>query len=119
MTWARRVTIVALFVAALGGCDWLSQLFPRQAPPPTSTTPVSSRYTRRTNSETVIVYVHGVFGGARDTWTNPDTHTYWPDMLLDDPAFKGNDIYVCNYDPPGNWEGQYRQEVLPASCKKS
>ena len=31
---------------------------------------------------------------------------------------KGNDIYVCNYDPPGNWEGQYRAEVLPASCKK-
>lgn len=30
----------------------------------------------------------------------------------------GNDIYVCNYDPPGNWEGQYRQQVLPASCKK-
>ncbi len=30
----------------------------------------------------------------------------------------GNDIYVCNYDPPGNWEGQYRAEVLPASCKK-
>jgi len=29
-----------------------------------------------------------------------------------------NDIYVCNYDPPGNWEGKYRQEVLPASCKK-
>jgi uncharacterized protein YkwD len=31
---------------------------------------------------------------------------------------KGNDIYVCNYDPPGNWEGRYRDEVLPASCKK-
>ena len=31
---------------------------------------------------------------------------------------KGNDIYVCNYDPPGNWEGQYRREVLPASCNK-
>ena len=31
---------------------------------------------------------------------------------------KGNDVYVCNYDPPGNWEGKYRQEVLPASCKK-
>jgi uncharacterized protein YkwD len=30
----------------------------------------------------------------------------------------GNDIYVCNYDPPGNWEGQYKTEVLPASCKK-
>lgn len=31
---------------------------------------------------------------------------------------KGNDIYVCNYDPPGNWEGKYRSEVLPATCKK-
>jgi uncharacterized protein YkwD len=31
---------------------------------------------------------------------------------------KGNDIYVCNYNPAGNWEGKYRQEVLPASCKK-
>jgi uncharacterized protein YkwD len=31
---------------------------------------------------------------------------------------KGNDIYVCNYDPPGNWEGQYKNQVLPASCKK-
>ena len=31
---------------------------------------------------------------------------------------KGNDIYVCNYDPPGNWEGQYKEHVLPTSCKK-
>lgn len=31
---------------------------------------------------------------------------------------KGNDIYVCNYDPPGNWEGQYAKHVLPTSCKK-
>jgi uncharacterized protein YkwD len=28
----------------------------------------------------------------------------------------GNDIYVCNYDPPGNWEGQYKEHVLPKSC---
>ena len=31
---------------------------------------------------------------------------------------KGNDIWVCNYDPAGNWDGQYRENVLPASCKK-
>lgn len=31
---------------------------------------------------------------------------------------KGNDIHVCNYDPPGNWDGQFKQHVLPASCKK-
>jgi hypothetical protein len=31
---------------------------------------------------------------------------------------KGNDIYVCEYDPPGNVEGEWRTQVLPTSCKK-
>jgi uncharacterized protein YkwD len=31
---------------------------------------------------------------------------------------KGNDIYVCNYDPPGNYEGEYKTHVLPTTCKK-
>jgi pathogenesis-related protein 1 len=31
---------------------------------------------------------------------------------------KGNDIWVCQYETPGNWEGQFREKVLPASCKK-
>ena len=29
----------------------------------------------------------------------------------------GNDIWVCNYDPPGNWEGQYPEQVRPVGCK--
>jgi uncharacterized protein YkwD len=28
----------------------------------------------------------------------------------------GNDIWVCNYDPAGNWDGQYRDNVLPLGC---
>ena len=28
----------------------------------------------------------------------------------------GNDIWVCEYDPPGNWEGQYRENVLPTAA---
>lgn len=31
---------------------------------------------------------------------------------------KGMDVWVCNYAPPGNWANQYREHVLPASCKK-
>ncbi len=30
----------------------------------------------------------------------------------------GNDIWVCEYDPFGNVEGEYRQNVLPTSCRK-
>ena len=31
---------------------------------------------------------------------------------------KGMDIWVCEYDPPGNWEVQYRENVLPTSCRR-
>lgn len=31
---------------------------------------------------------------------------------------KGMDILVCEYDPAGNWEGQYRDNVLPTSCAR-
>lgn len=30
---------------------------------------------------------------------------------------KGMDILVCEYDPAGNWEGQYRDNVRPRGCK--
>ena len=31
---------------------------------------------------------------------------------------RGMDIWVCEYDPPGNVQGQYRQNVLPTSCQR-
>lgn len=29
----------------------------------------------------------------------------------------GMDIWVCEYDPAGNWQGQYRENVLPTGCR--
>ncbi|MCA9611599.1 MAG: hypothetical protein H6722_12895 [Sandaracinus sp.] len=29
----------------------------------------------------------------------------------------GLDLWVCQYGPPGNVQGQYRQNVLPTSCR--
>jgi pathogenesis-related protein 1 len=31
---------------------------------------------------------------------------------------KGMRIWVCQYDPPGNVDGEYRANVLPASCRR-
>jgi uncharacterized protein YkwD len=30
---------------------------------------------------------------------------------------KTMEIWVCEYERPGNWEGQYRANVLPLGCK--
>lgn len=29
----------------------------------------------------------------------------------------GLDVWVCNYDPPGNYEGEFQAHVLPTSCR--
>src|SRR5260370_32709095 len=68
-----------------------------QPVPVTTDSPMASQYLRRSNFDTVIVFVHGVFGGARGTWTNPATGAYWPNLLLEDDTFKNIDAYVYSY----------------------
>lgn len=47
----------------------------------------------------VIVFIHGLFGDARETWTSKDG-VYWPRLLLEDKAFDQSDVYVAAYDSP-------------------
>jgi pimeloyl-ACP methyl ester carboxylesterase len=45
----------------------------------------------------VIVFMHGVLGNAEATWTNSKTGEFWPDLVKNDPEFKGFDIYVYQF----------------------
>lgn len=59
-----------------------------------------SRYVRHEpGNRVVIVFVHGVFGDAKTTWTSSN-RTYWPDLLLKDPHFNGADVFVYSYPSP-------------------
>lgn len=56
----------------------------------------TSRYIRKLdNNSPVIVFVHGVVGDSRSTWTAGDF--YWPEALTKDAAFDGTSIYVYQY----------------------
>jgi pimeloyl-ACP methyl ester carboxylesterase len=47
------------------------------------------------------VFVHGLFGDAASSWTNPSTGAYWPRLLLKaDPAFQATNVYVYEYPTP-------------------
>ena len=60
-----------------------------------------SRYIRKNSHATgVIVFVHGLMGDGTTTWTNPQTHAYWPDLISHDKLFDGFDIYVYEYPSP-------------------
>ena len=59
------------------------------------TVPSESFYVRNDpKNETVIIFVHGVTGDSRSTWTSDRTHHFWPDMLKGDPAFIGMNIFM-------------------------
>ncbi len=55
----------------------------------------ASKYVRKSNSDTVIVFVHGFMGDAVNTWTSESA--YWPKLLTEDHAFDGTDVFVYSY----------------------
>lgn len=59
-----------------------------------------SHYERNDHNDRVIVFVHGIFGDALDTWRCPSTRMYWPSKILMEDAFKGFDVYVASYESP-------------------
>jgi pimeloyl-ACP methyl ester carboxylesterase len=62
--------------------------------------PFKSQYIRQTGKDSVIVFVHGVLGDARATWTNDTTKAFWPDLMKEDSFFNRFDIYVYSYSSP-------------------
>lgn len=46
---------------------------------------------------TAIVFIHGIYGDGRNTWTSDDGKTYWPDLVTADPQFGDADVVVKSY----------------------
>lgn len=58
-----------------------------------------SHYIREAGADRVIVFVHGIFENAIDTWTDAADKRapYFPQLVADDPDLKEYDIYVVEY----------------------
>ncbi|MPR34595.1 esterase/lipase family protein [Salmonirosea aquatica] len=51
-------------------------------------------------NEGLIVFVHGIFGDAKDTWTNEQTGAYFPELVSNDSVFAGYDIFTYGFASP-------------------
>jgi pimeloyl-ACP methyl ester carboxylesterase len=47
--------------------------------------------------KSVLIFVHGVLGDARGTWTHQNG-AYWPDLVSSDPLFAEANVYVHRYE---------------------
>jgi hypothetical protein len=57
-----------------------------------------------------VVFVHGVLGSYRDSWTNKNG-TYWPQLLTEDSAFADANVYVHSYQSPRLENAQNIEEL--------
>jgi hypothetical protein len=63
--------------------------------------PSRSAYSSANNSK-ILVFIHGVTGTPRETWTYQDnnTKTFWPDLVRTDERLKDYDIFLLSYYTP-------------------
>lgn len=57
-------------------------------------------WVRRPESNTIIVFVHGIFSNNREAWLNVGESglcVYWPELVAKDPAFLGAGVFVASY----------------------
>jgi len=45
-----------------------------------------------------IVFIHGIYGDSRNTWTSEDGKAYWPDLMNNDSQFSDSDVVVRSYN---------------------
>jgi pimeloyl-ACP methyl ester carboxylesterase len=72
-----------------------------QCPTPLPTSGDKGGYCRLdAKNKIAIVFIHGVLGNYRSTWTSDVTKAYWPALMAKDKAFDGANIYVHGFVSP-------------------
>ena len=91
----RRQALVCALIAAACATP--------PAPPPSPTPKIAKLpgYVERQKSHRrVVIFIHGVIGDGRKTWTDEAHHTWFPSLVANDPAFDGADIWVYDFPSP-------------------
>jgi len=57
----------------------------------------NNHWVHNNDSDTVIVFVHGIFSDTKGCWTNKDKKHYFPEMVMKDADFGDPSIFVAGY----------------------
>ena len=66
----------------------------------------------------VLVFVHGIFGGAATSWGDAETERFWPAMMATDKRFADFDIYLVNYPTPYLRDGPTVEDVATSELHR-
>ena len=75
------------------------------SPDPTDSKDRSGWIKKSDDNKSVIIFVHGFLGNAKETWTARigETQVYWPDLVAkDEQSFSGASVYALEYETDAN-----------------
>lgn len=93
------------FILLLTGCaavlpmaNYVSKFCP-------STTDTSHQYFGPQDADDLVIFIHGLCGDAKATWTNTTTHFVFPEELARDFAKENQPAYVMSFDYVSRLQG--------------
>ena len=93
-----RLTCLLALGLLLAGCSAVLNLFKSTSVLCPSSTDTSHQYFGSPDADDLVVFIHGLCGDAKTTWTNPTTHFVFPEELARDFAQQNQPAYVIAFN---------------------
>jgi|CXWL01.1.fsa_nt_gi tetratricopeptide (TPR) repeat protein len=100
-----RLTCLLILALLLTGCTSILNLFNSAYDVCPSNTDTSHQYFGSPDADDLVIFIHGLCGDAKATWTNPSTHFVFPDELAQDFVNENQPAYVVAFDYVSRLQG--------------
>ena len=100
-----RFTCLLALALLLAGCAPVLSLANSAYDGCPSSTDTAHQYFGSPDVDDLVVFIHGLCGDAKTTWTNPTTHFVFPGELARDFAKENQPAYVVAFDYVSRLQG--------------
>ena len=69
-------------------------------------------------ADNIVIFIHGVMGGAESTWLNKKTSSFWPELMRADIELPKTNVYVVEYDSPNLKRSLNVHEIAVQTSRK-
>ena len=100
-----RLTCLLALALLLTGCASILNLANSAYDVCPSSTETSHQYFGSPDADDLVIFIHGLCGAAKTTWTNTTTHFVFPEELARDFAKENQPAYVVAFDYVSRLQG--------------
>jgi tetratricopeptide (TPR) repeat protein len=100
-----RLICLLILALLLTGCGTTLNIFNSAYDVCPSSTDTTHQYFGSPDADDLVIFIHGLCGDAKTTWTNPTTRFEFPEELARDSAKENQPAYVVAFDYVSRLQG--------------